>query len=64
MTHDHDLNVPYVRAEIKRLSQRHTDRMEEYPNVLATNLMKDVKTTRRLRRKLPQDLCTDCTIIL
>jgi len=31
-----DLNVPYVRDEIKR-------------NILATNLMKDVKTTRRLK---------------
>jgi len=36
MTH-HDLNVPYVRGEIKRLSQRYADRMEEYPNILAIN---------------------------
>jgi len=28
----HDLNVAYVRDEIKRLSQRYTDRMEEHPN--------------------------------
>jgi len=28
----HDLNVPYVRDEIKRLSQRYADRMEEYSN--------------------------------
>jgi len=53
----HDLNVPYVRDEIKRLSQRYADRMEEYPNIFATNLMKKVKTTRRLKRKLPQELC-------
>jgi len=42
-------------SEIK-LSQKYAD--GEYPNVLATNLMKEVKTTRRLKRKLPQDLCT------
>jgi len=49
---------PYVRDEIKRLSQRYTDRMEERSNIVATNLMKEVKTTRRLKRKLPQELCT------
>jgi len=27
------LNVPYVRDEIKILSQRYADRMEEYPNI-------------------------------
>jgi len=25
-------------------SQRYTDRMEEHPNMLATNLMKEIKT--------------------
>jgi len=30
--------------------------MEKHPNILATNLMKEVKTTRRLKRKLSQDL--------
>jgi len=40
--------------EIKRFSQRY-DRMEEHSNIFATNLMKKVKT-RRLKRKLPQDL--------
>jgi len=57
MTLHHDLNVLYVRDEIKRLSQKYVDRMEEYSNIFATNLMKEVKTTRRLKRKLPQDLC-------
>jgi len=52
----HDLNVPYVRDEIKRLSQKYADRMEEHPNIFATNLMKEVKTIRRLKRKLSQDL--------
>jgi len=52
----HHLNVPYVRDEIKRFSQRYADRMEERPNI-ATNLMREIKT-RRLKRKLPQDLYT------
>jgi len=33
----HDLNVPYIRDEIKRLSQRCADRMEEYPDMLVKN---------------------------
>jgi len=52
----HALNV-YVRNEIKRLSQRYADRMEEYRNIFAINLINKVKTTRRLKRKLSQDLC-------
>jgi len=28
----HDLNVSYVRDEIKNVSQRYTDRLEEHPN--------------------------------
>jgi len=58
MTLHRDLNVPYVRDEIKRLNQRYADGMEKHFNILAINLMKKVKTTRRLKRKLPQDLCT------
>jgi len=30
--------------------------MEEHPNILVINLMKEVKTRRRLKRKLSQDL--------
>jgi len=52
-----------VRDEIKRFSQRCADRMEERSNVLAINLVKEVKTTRRLERKLPRDSCTDRTVI-
>jgi len=54
----HDLNVLHVRDEIKRLEQRYADRMNEYPNVFATNLVKEVKTTRRLKGRLPRDVCT------
>jgi len=28
----HDLNVPYVRDEIKKFNQRYADRLEERPN--------------------------------
>jgi len=53
----HDLNVSYVRDEIRKLSQRY-DRMEKHPNKLAINLMRNAKTSRSLKRRLPQDLCT------
>jgi len=57
----HDLNLPYVRDEIIRLNQRYANKVEEHPNILAkhtlTNFMKEVETKRRLKRKLPQDLC-------
>jgi len=43
----HDLNVPYVRDEIKKLSQR----LEEHPNA------RDAETPRGSKRKLSQDLC-------
>jgi len=46
-----------VRDDIKKLSQRYTDRLEEHPNTLAIDLTSDVETPRRLKRKLPQDLC-------
>jgi len=32
--------------------------MEEHPNILGTNVMRNAKTIYRLKRKLPQDLCT------
>jgi len=49
----HDLNVPpYVRDEIKKLSQR----LEEHPNA------RDVETSRGLKRKLPRDLCIQTVI--
>jgi len=52
----HDLNVPYVRDEIKKLGQRYAVRLEKHPNALAIDLMSDAETPRRLKRKLPQDL--------
>jgi len=46
-----DLNVPYVRDKIKKHSQRYVDRMKEHPNILMKNLMRSVKTPRRLKRR-------------
>jgi len=46
----HDLNVPHVREEIKRLSQKYADRMEEYP------LMKEVKTITPIKKKTTSTL--------
>jgi len=39
-----NLNVQYVRDEIKRLSRRYADRMGKHPNILAI----DAKIPRRL----------------
>jgi len=50
--------ISYVRSKMKSLSERYIDRMGEHPNILAIKLMKEVKITRRLKRKLPQDLYT------
>jgi len=52
------ISTCHVKDEIKRFSQRYADRMEEHSNILAINLMRDAKTSRRLKRKLSQDLCT------
>jgi len=46
----------YHVLEIKRLSQRYVDRLEEHSNTLAIDLMSEAQTSRRLKRKLPQDL--------
>jgi len=53
----HDLNVSYVRDEIKKLSQKYADRLVEHPNILAIDFMNDAETLGRLKRKLSQDLC-------
>jgi len=55
----HDLNVPYVRDEIKRLSQRYADRLEERPNTI--DLMSDAETPRELKRKL-KTCVSNCTV--
>jgi hypothetical protein len=46
----------YIKNEIRKLSQRYAARMKEHPNIFRENLMKSVKTSYRLKRRLPQDL--------
>jgi len=44
--------VPYVRDEIKKFSQRYTNRLEKHPNILAIDLpTSNAETSRRLKRK-------------
>jgi len=52
----HDLNVPYVRDENKKFSQKYADRLEEHPNALAIDLMSEADILRGLKRKQPRDL--------
>jgi len=54
----YDLNISYIRNEIRRLKQRYAARMEKHPNIITKNFMRSVKTPRKLKRSLPQDLCT------
>jgi len=39
-----DLNMPYIRNEIRTFSQRYADKFEEHPNILTKNLMRSIKT--------------------
>jgi len=51
----HDLNM--YRDEIRRFIQKYADTMKEHPNIFITTLMKNAKTPRRLKKRIPQDLC-------
>jgi len=39
-----DLNMSYIRDEIRTFSQRYADKFEEHPNILTKNLIKSIKT--------------------
>jgi len=52
----HDFNVPYVRKEIKRVSQRYADKIE-YPNIFTTNLMRSIKIPNSFLKRRSQNLC-------
>jgi len=56
--------VPYVRDEIKRLGQSYINKMDEHANIFTINLVKQVKTARRLKKKPPQHLIVLYLIIL
>jgi hypothetical protein len=55
ITLHHDLNVPYIRDEIKILSQKYADKMEDHRNILTINLMRSIKIPRRLKRRFPEE---------
>jgi hypothetical protein len=46
------LNVPYVRDEIRKHSQRYADRMERHSNIFTELLMRSIHA---LKRRFPQD---------
>jgi len=51
-----ELGIPQVADEISRLSERYLKRLENHPNHLATNLLDNSQTSRRLMRRHPLDL--------
>jgi len=46
---DHDINVPYIRENINRLSQRSADRIKKYLTILTTNL-EETKISHTLKK--------------
>lgn len=53
-----DLRIPTVKEEIVRHTKSYKERIEQHPNSLARPLMDNlpVNQSRRLKRKIPQDL--------
>jgi len=51
------------RDEMRRFSQRYADRIEEHPNIFTINLMRNVKTSCRLKR-FPQDFLMHQIVII
>lgn len=51
-----DLEIATVDEEIKAKTTSYKSRLEHHPNQLALNLMRNVQTFSRLRRRAPQDL--------
>jgi hypothetical protein len=45
-----------VTAEIKRTAKKHEDRLHQYTNVGAIQLLDTEKTVRRLKRRKPFEL--------
>jgi len=48
----HDLNVPYVRDEIKRPGQRYADKMEEHPNATRRRSQNNTPIKKKIISKL------------
>ncbi|CAG4981210.1 unnamed protein product [Colias eurytheme] len=52
----HDLCISTVKEEIVERTKSYKERIKHHPNQLAVNLMNAHTTTRRLKRRIPQDL--------
>lgn len=52
----HDLQVYTVKQEILRHTKTYKERIINHPNRLAKVLMDETRATRRLKRKMPQDI--------
>jgi len=42
----------YIRDEIKKLSQRYTNRMEKYPNILVANVMTKRQNITQIKKEI------------
>ena len=51
-----DLRIPTVREEIASCAIHYCERLASHPNSMASNLIKTHRVTRRLKRRIPQDL--------
>lgn len=51
-----DLQIPSIKEEIKRFSEKYSARTEVHPNVLARNLFENSDEVQRLKRFKPNDL--------
>lgn len=51
-----ELNIKTVQEEVLSQLQNYKLRIQQHPNPLATNLMRNTETFKRLKRKAPQDL--------
>lgn len=51
-----DLKVPTVKETTKEYCLKYRDRLEEHPSRLVVGLMRERRTVRRLKRKIPSDL--------
>lgn len=51
-----DLKIPLVKDEIRNYARKHRERLSQHVNVEASQILRNQRTTRRLRRVIPTDL--------
>lgn len=52
-----DLKIPYVEDEIRKLANKHVERLSQHTNEYASRLLNNQSIRRRLNRNIPFDLC-------